>query len=210
MKISYGVTVCKEREEIKILLPFLIKNKRPEDEIVVLQDTRDFDDTAKEILEYCRELGVVHLHDSFNNDFAAWKNKLNSFCMGDWIVQLDADECPNENFMKYLPAVLEENPNLDLILVSRHNTVEGVTEEDIKNWGWVVTPSSSGKHLINWPDWQTRIYKNGLNWKGKVHERIEGFVEYAKLPTGLYLNHAKTIEKQRQQNQLYTKLLKNG
>jgi hypothetical protein len=30
--------------------------------------------------------------DKFNNHFADWKNKLTSFCSGDYIYQIDADE----------------------------------------------------------------------------------------------------------------------
>ena len=38
MKISYAITVCNEFEEIQRLVNFLLKNKRPEDEIIVLYD----------------------------------------------------------------------------------------------------------------------------------------------------------------------------
>jgi len=38
MKISYAITVCNELKEITILLNFLLDNRRPEDEIVVLFD----------------------------------------------------------------------------------------------------------------------------------------------------------------------------
>ena len=39
MKISYAITVCNEFQEIQRLINFLIKNKRVEDEIVVLFDS---------------------------------------------------------------------------------------------------------------------------------------------------------------------------
>ena len=38
MKISYAITVCNELEEVTKLLNVLIKNKREQDEIVVLFD----------------------------------------------------------------------------------------------------------------------------------------------------------------------------
>ena len=38
MSISYAITVCNEFVEIQRLIPFLLKNKRPEDNIVVLYD----------------------------------------------------------------------------------------------------------------------------------------------------------------------------
>ena len=41
MKISYAITVCNELVEIQRLLPFLIQNKRKQDEIVVFYDTNN-------------------------------------------------------------------------------------------------------------------------------------------------------------------------
>ena len=49
MKISYAITVCNEIKEIKNLLPFLIENKRPEDEVVILFDERNGE---RELLDY--------------------------------------------------------------------------------------------------------------------------------------------------------------
>ena len=40
MKLSLAVTVCNEYDEIQQLLPFLIENKREQDEIVVLYDIK--------------------------------------------------------------------------------------------------------------------------------------------------------------------------
>jgi hypothetical protein len=41
MKISFAITVCNELEEIKRLVPFLLKHKRINDEIVVLFDKKN-------------------------------------------------------------------------------------------------------------------------------------------------------------------------
>jgi branched-subunit amino acid transport protein AzlD len=41
MKISYAITVCNELVEIQRLLPFLIENKRKQDEIVVFYDSNN-------------------------------------------------------------------------------------------------------------------------------------------------------------------------
>jgi hypothetical protein len=46
MKISYAIPVCNEFIEIQRLLTFLISNKRPEDEIVVLYDSVNGDKTG--------------------------------------------------------------------------------------------------------------------------------------------------------------------
>ena len=49
MKISFAITVCDEVNEIKRLLPFLIKNKRPNDEVVILFDEKNGD---QDLLNY--------------------------------------------------------------------------------------------------------------------------------------------------------------
>lgn len=62
--------------------------------------------------------------------------------------------------------------------------------------------------IINPPDYQARVYRNveGINWEGKVHERIVGHSTQAHLPPHeeLSLYHHKTIEKQEKQNRLYS------
>ena len=50
MRISYAVTVCNEFVEIQRLIPFLLKNKRPEDDIVVLYDSKNGDKNIEEFL----------------------------------------------------------------------------------------------------------------------------------------------------------------
>ena len=72
----------------------------------------------------------------------------------------------------YLPQVLEDNP-VDIIFVPRVNTVNGLTQEHIQKWRWNVNE----KGWVNWPDYQTRIYKNtkDVTWMNKVHEKITGY-----------------------------------
>ena len=121
-----------------------------------------------------------------------------------YIFQIDADEVPNELLIQHLPELLELNPDNDVYLVPRINTVTGLTEEHIKKWGWNVNVMG----WVNWPDYQWRIYKNSpeIKWINKVHERLEGFKTYSMLPAdteALSLYHPKTIEKQEKQNELY-------
>ena len=93
-----------------------------------------------------------------------------------------------------------------MLLVPRWNIVEDITEEHIIKWGWKIDK----KGRINWPDFQTRIYKNVENivWQNKVHERLSGFNSYSALPDEdeYCLFHTKTIERQEKQNDFYTKL----
>jgi len=71
MKISFAITVCNELTEIKKLLPFLLENKRVEDEIVILFDEKNGnEDVLKFLLDYNKLPNVqTYRGFSFNNDF---------------------------------------------------------------------------------------------------------------------------------------------
>ena len=211
MKISYAITVCNEVEEIKKLVSFLISNKREEDEIVIQQDelTNPSMDTVA-VQNYLNDLifedKIKFVSCALNNDFAAFKNNLTAHCTGDYIFQIDADELPNEQFIKGLPYILEINQDIDVFRVPRINTVEGLTQEYIQKWRWNVNE----KGWVNFPDYQWRIYKNtsSINWKNKVHEVLEGYQSVTFLPAEeeFCLYHPKTIEKQVKQNNYYDTL----
>lgn len=201
MKLSYAITVCNELEEIQRLIPYLLKHKSEEDEIVILYDGEN---GSKEVKEY-----ILPLTDTmsvnigwFEGNFAEWKNKLNGFCKGDFIFQLDADEYPHQFLMENIKEIVEAN-DAEAYWIPRVNTVEGITEEHIRKWDWKINE----KGWIQWPDVQMRLYKNSpdIEWKGKVHEKIEGYKEYGTLPSEeeFALYHPKTIAKQEKQNQLY-------
>ncbi len=203
MKISFAITVCNEYEEIKQLVPFLIKNKRINDEIVILYDNKNGDERVIDFLLEFNKLPNVQTWRSFdfNNDFAEWKNKLNEYCTGDYIFQLDADELISEYMVKNIDQIIEANEEIDLFFVPRINTVKGLTEEHVKKWRWNV--DAEGR--VNFPDYQGRIYRSSLKWGGKVHERIVGAKFYSLLPTEeMYsLSHHKTINRQEKQNDFY-------
>jgi hypothetical protein len=67
------------------------------------------------------------------------------------------------------------------------------------------------KPIINYPDYQNRIFKNSpeIKWVGKVHESIKGFKTFAYLPPieEYSLYHHKNIERQKKQNELYNTLI---
>ena len=207
MKISYAITVCNEFVEIQRLVNHLLKYKRPQDSIVILYDQVNGDPEIESYLRSHSINGEFAWHKSdFKGHFADWKNELNSHCTGDFIFQIDADEIPCTPILETLPLLLEQNPDVEVYLVPRVNTVKGLTEEHIKKWRWNV--NSEG--WVNWPDYQWRMYKNtpSIKWKNKVHEVLEGFKQYAHLPMeeDYSLYHPKTIEKQEKQNKLYEEL----
>lgn len=203
MKISFAITVCNEINEIRKLVPFLLEHKRPQDEIVILYDENNGDRTVLDFLLPYNKLPNVQTWRSFDfeKNFADWKNLLNSYCKGDFIYQLDADEMISVYMIENLNTILEMNDAVDLYFVPRINTVDGLTEEDVKMWGWNVNE----KGWVNFPDYQGRIYRKNMTWYGRVHERIIGGERFATLPSDeeYCIQHHKEIERQRRQNNLY-------
>ena len=204
MTISYAITVHNELEELMKLLDFLNNNIREEDEIVVQYDENGVTNEVLEFLNIKKEIhGYTVIGFPLNKDFATYKNNLKENCTKDYIFQIDADEIPNEVMIAYLPEVLESNP-VDIIFVPRVNTVNGLTQEHIQKWRWNVNE----RGWVNWPDYQTRIYKNteDVTWMNKVHEKITGYDTFSNFPAeeqwALY--HPKEIDRQEIQNQFYT------
>jgi hypothetical protein len=209
MKISYAITVCNEFIEIQRLLNFLLKHKRHQDEIVVLMDTTKANSELLSTLRLFESHNMDHMvvwPAEFQGHFADWKNKLTSLCTGDFIFQIDADEIPCTSIIESLPMILKDNPEVDVYLVPRVNTVEGLTDAHIQKWRWNV--NSEG--WVNWPDYQWRIFRNvdTIKWKNKVHEVLEGFKQFAHLPMeeDYSLYHPKTIDRQEKQNAYYDTL----
>lgn len=207
MKLSYAITACNEVEETIRLVNQLLNYKGENSEIVVLLDTPK---APIELIEYlelqANEDYITLIESEFNNDFAQWKNFLNSNCKGEWIFQLDADEFLEPDLIVNLEDILDTNQDKDMIVVPRINTVVGLTEAHIQKWGWRVDE----KGWVNFPDVQTRIYKNSekIGWVNKVHERIVGFESYTAFPADeVYcIRHPKTIERQEKQNNYYDTL----
>ena len=207
MKITYAITVCNEFLEIQRLVAFLLTHKRLQDNIVILFDETNGDPEIEMFLRTHSINGEFAWHkDKFQGHFADWKNKLTSLCSGNYIFQIDADEMPCTPIIETLPLLLEQNPDVEVYLVPRVNTVEGMSQDHMQQWGWNV--NSEG--WVNWPDYQWRIYKNvpSIKWKNKVHEQLTGFVQYANLPMeeDYSLYHPKTLERQIKQNEYYNTL----
>ena len=133
MKVSYAITACNEHEEIIRLVTQLINYKGENSEIVVLLDTPKSSPEMIEYLELQANSNYIMLIESeFNDDFAQWKNFLNSHCKGEWIFQLDADEYLSNDLIYNLEDILYTNVDKDLIILPRINTVEGITESHIQ------------------------------------------------------------------------------
>jgi glycosyltransferase involved in cell wall biosynthesis len=198
--ISYAITAYNEHVELDRLLKQLTEHIRPEDEIIVQMDITATDEVKAVVDKY---FFMSYLHP-LNKDFATFKNNLKGLCTKDYIFQIDADEYLSEELLAYLPAILEDNNRVEMFSVPRINTVEGLTEQHIKQWGWRVDE----KGWVNYPDYQNRIFKNKpeIHWVNKVHEKIIGAMITTEIPPGLDLIHPKTIDRQEKQNNYYNTL----
>lgn len=206
--ISYTITVCNEHNQLNTLLNFLDSKISDQDEIVLQMDSLSVTNAVIEVVNShkARIKNLTVIEFPLNNDFSSFKNNLKTYCTKEWIFNIDADEIPNEVLIVNIHDILKENKEVDMFLVPRWNTVQGITEEHIKQWNW----SYDKEGRVNWPDLQTRIYKNNesIVWKNKVHERLSGFTTYAVLPDEVEycLFHPKTIERQEKQNEFYSQI----
>ena len=210
MKISYGITVCDESEELFNLLSYLHDKIDENDEVIVL---RDMGKTNHNVTKT-----IVHFHEKFkfqlksadaslNGDFATFKNHLPTIATGDYLFQIDADEIPSEFLIENIKPILKVNSTIDCFYIPRVNKVSGLTPEHITKWGWRV----DDQERINFPDPQMRLFKlnQGIKWKNKVHEVLDGYKTNTILPydtEDFCLYHIKSIKKQEQQNNFYEKL----
>ena len=195
--ISYAITACNEHVELDRLLNQLTEYIRPEDEIVVQMDLTATDEVASVVEKY----NLIKYYYSLNKDFASFKNNLKGLCTKDYIFQIDADEYLSEELLTYLPVILESNPDIEMFSVPRINTVDGLTEQHIKQWGWNVNQDG----WVNYPDYQNRILKNisTIHWVNKVHEKLVGAMVTTAIPPGYDLIHPKDIVRQEKQNAYY-------
>ena len=201
MKISYGITVHNEAEELHRLLDILNLHIDSEDEIVVCVDGDD--EKVEAVLgEYLSENKAIVYKRKLDGNFSDQKNSVIEKSTGDYIFHIDADEYPNEILIQQLKQILEMN-DVDLIWIPRVNTIESMEQKHIDRWGWRVTENG----WVNYPDYQARVFRNreDIRWTRPLHEYISGCKTYSHLPPQeeLSLYHPKTIEKQEQQNLFY-------
>ena len=155
--ISYLITTHNEGENLQKLL-YRVSHESGDHskEVVVLDDYSTDEKTLKILAHWVDIKGIKLVKDALNDHYGEHKNYGNSLCIGKYIFQIDGDELPHEILLNNLPAILESNPDVDVFHVPRSNKFIGMTDVDIKTWGWRV----NDKGLVNWPDYQARIYKN--------------------------------------------------
>lgn len=203
MFLSYLVTCHNETTSLEKLLSNLIKYKKDNHEIVLLDDYSD-NQTTLNIIEKYKENVVFHQH-KLERNYSAHKNYGIEQCKGQWIFQLDGDECPTDLLLENIDIVLESNKANEVIWLPRMNFFIGVTQNDADQWGWRLHDG-----MVNFPDYQSRIYRNlpHIRYQRRLHEKVEGFKSYTFVPPqkDYAILHEKTIEKQRQTNLNYNKI----
>ena len=206
MKISYGITVHNEADELNKLLEILVHKTDSEDEIVICDDYSN--EETKEVItswsqQYADAKVINHYERKLDGNFSDQKNSVIENSTGDYIFHIDADEYPHEVLLQQLPQIIEMNDGVDLIWIPRVNTIEGMEQHHIQKWNWRVTENG----WVNYPDYQARVFRNdeSIRWTRPLHEYITGCKTYSHLPPQeeLSLYHPKTIDKQEQQNTFY-------
>jgi glycosyltransferase involved in cell wall biosynthesis len=203
MFLSYLVTSHNETDSLEKLLSKLIKYKKYNHEIILLDDYSDNQDTVEIIQKYKNQINFYQ--HKLDKNYGAHKNYGIELCKGKWIFQLDADELPTDGLIENIDVILESNDENEVIWLPRLNYFIGVTQQDIQMWGWQLHDG-----MINFPDYQSRLYRNSSNirYQRRLHEKVEGYKSYTFIPPqkDYAIIHEKSIEKQRQTNINYNQL----
>ena len=202
MFLSYLVTCHNETDSLEKLLSKLIKYKKNNHEIVLLDDYSDNPTTISIIEKY--KSSINFQQKKLQNDYGVHKNYGIGLCKGEWVFQIDSDELPTDVLLENIDVLLQSNTDNEALWLPRLNYFVGVTQTDIEMWGWNYHDG-----MINFPDFQSRLFKNlpHIRYERRLHEKVEGYKSYAFIPPqkDIALIHNKTIEKQRETNMKYNK-----
>ncbi len=198
IKISYAICVKDEEEPFSQLINFLLKYKKKQDEIVVINDNTKSLKIKKEFKKVDQVVTKI-----LANDFALHKNIFFDICKGNYIFNIDADELPSEQLILDIHKILFKNPSVELIKIPRKNFLTGCDYKDLVKQKYKIGKDST----LNYPDYQGRIYKNikKLRWKRSVHEIMTGSSKtvFLKQNSNYFLVHKKTYKKQLENDKRY-------
>jgi glycosyltransferase involved in cell wall biosynthesis len=185
-----------------------------DDEIVIIKDAElpVNDKTTAIINSYTHSKKSLY-YNSLNKNYGAHKNFGIEQCKGEYVFQIDGDECPPESLLgENLHVIIENNPTIEAFAVPRINDFRGVTQQHASQWGWRLTTSPTYKRpVVNWPDYQFRIFKREyprISFNRRLHEKIEGYLTFVRLPEDeeYALYHDKTIDTQIKTNLRYNQV----
>jgi len=194
MKITYSIQVCNESRELYSLLNFLIKVIDGDDNIHVVVDSLHKTDKVDKVIENFKDKITV-FERPFDNFYenATYHTTVST---GEYTFLIDADEMPQEMLIKNIKKVIDEEKS-EIIWVPRINIHPGATQEFLDYCGQFKMNEVG---WINWPDYQSRIYKKceHVKWSNQMHIKLEGSdkVTFLKPIPYLALWHIKSVEKQ--------------
>lgn len=194
MRLTYTIQVCNESRELFSLLNFIIRVKDEEDEINVVVDSNNKTEKVDKVLEHFKD--TVNIYERPFDQFHVNAQFHIEKATGDYIFGIDADEMPQEMLIKNIKRIIEDT-KAELISIPRINIHPGITGQDAIDFGFHVNEMG----FINWPDYQTRIYKrcDYIHWSDTLHTKLVGsdkIVGVKSIPS-LALWHIKSMEKQK-------------
>lgn len=217
--LSYGITVCNEVTYLERLLKQISLYIEPEDQIIIQVDEPKASEGVRELLKaYKKKLGdnaVKIIWFKLDNDFGAFKNNLIKNAGGKgFLVLLDADEYPSNDFLINIKWVLSEYQNIDVIQVNLANYyLEPVDEVDINYYKERIEPRINQYGRFVDIDYKIRIMNlenKDIKYEGKVHEKLIGYKSIKKLPIHsdfkMEFIHFKSVGKQLNSDKLYNLL----
>jgi glycosyltransferase involved in cell wall biosynthesis len=140
MNVSYAILTHNEGKSIEALLKKLRQFKLPGDEIVVVDDLSTDLDTLEILERYQAEKVIDRMTiKPLNNNFANQKNFLASLCEKEYVFNIDADEVPSDDLMRFLHMTLDMNQEVDMYAVPRCNTVSNIGLSHVEEWKWAIT-----------------------------------------------------------------------
>lgn len=202
--ISFVILCHNEGDYLKKVIPNIELYLRDGDEIIIVDDMS----TEKETVDYLSSIKHTVVKHALNGNFSEHRNYAHQFCKNGYVFMIDADEVMSDVLGENIHDIVLANPDTELFLIPRLNVVEGMNLDDVRKWGWRVTKEDGfDEEVINYPDYQWRLYKKipEIQWKGRLHERPSGHKTMGTIPANplLSLIHRKTIERQTKQNTFY-------
>jgi glycosyltransferase involved in cell wall biosynthesis len=178
--ISMNMLVLNEAEYLAKILAYLKPNV---DEMIVLVDDRTTDNSYQIAQAYT---DVVAWH-TLDMDFGAARNRAIMLSRGQWILQIDADEWPQMQLLKFFRKVDEENkPSVGAVLSIHDNRIDGRP----------VLGAEKQPHI--------RFFRKEYRYIGRIHEQPNvPWKKVVNADRSYQILHHKSSERQAMQNARY-------
>jgi glycosyltransferase involved in cell wall biosynthesis len=202
---SFAILTHNESEEyLSKCVSCILAEMQNDEEIVIVDDYSTNEETISYLDKLQHYNSKIHVQQhALNKNFAQQKNFLNSQCKNDWIFNLDADEYMLPGAITWYRQLIDNNPTLQALCLPRKNIVTDITQQYIAEQNWKVCANDKGEMLINFPDYQCRVYRKNAVWHNHVHETIDLQKAYIRPIEDVSIIHIKSFEKQKLQNEFY-------